>query len=118
MDKKKKATIYPLKKKKCFQYAVTVALSYKDTKKGLQKNNKNKIAIDKYNWEAINYPSEKDGWGKIEKINPTIVLYAKKEKIYPAYVSEHNSLWKISFSFNDSKREGWHYIAVKNYPHY
>ena len=82
------------------------------------KNNKNKIVTDKYNWEAINYPSEKDGWGKIEKINPTIVLYTKKEKIYPAYVSEHNSLWKISFSFNDSKREGWHYIAVKNYPHY
>ena len=28
--------------------------------------------------------------------------HAKKEKIYPAYVSKHNS-----------KRERWHYIAVK-----
>ena len=38
--------------------------------------------------------SEKDDWTKFEKNNITIalnVLYAKKEKIYPAYVSKHNS---------------------------
>ena len=42
----------------------------------------------------INFPSEKDNWKKIEKNNATIaisVLHAKKEKIYPAYVSKHNS---------------------------
>ena len=49
---------------------------------------------NKYNWEGINYPSEKGDWKKIEKNNVTIpfnVLYAKKEKIYPAYVLKHNS---------------------------
>ena len=50
--------------------------------------------MNTYNWERINYPSEKDDWKKFEKNNVTIalnVLYAKKEKIYPAYVSKHNS---------------------------
>ena len=38
--------------------------------------------INKYNWEGINYPSEKADW-KIEKKILTIafnVLYTKKEK--------------------------------------
>ena len=45
-------------------------------------------------WEEINYPSEKDDWKNFEKNNLKITLnflYAKKEKIYPAYVSNHNS---------------------------
>ena len=49
-----------------------------------------KSAIDKYNWEGINYPSEKNDWKKFKKNNLTIalnVLYAKNEKIYPAYIS-------------------------------
>ena len=44
--------------------------------------------------EGINFLPEKDNWKKSEKNNVTIalnVLYAKKEKIYPAYVSKHNS---------------------------
>ena len=44
--------------------------------------------------ERKNFPSEKYDWEKIEKNNVTIapnVLYVKKEKIYPAYVSKHNS---------------------------
>ena len=59
---------------------------------------------------------------KIEKNNLTIalnVLYAKKEKIYPAYVSKHKSNHKkqvILFIFQNG--EGWHYIAVKKYLHY
>ena len=49
--------------------------------------------IDKYNWEGINYPSEKEDWKNFEKNNLTIainVLYAKKEEICPAYVSKQN----------------------------
>ena len=47
---------------------------------------------NKYNWEKLNFPSEKNDWKKIEKNNITTalnVLYVKK--IYPAYVSKHNS---------------------------
>ena len=50
--------------------------------------------IDKYNWEGINYPSEKHEWIEPEKNNLAIALnalYAEKEKAYPVYVSKHNS---------------------------
>ena len=94
--KNKKATINPINKKdnKCFQYAVTAALNNEEIKKDLQRITKIKPFINKYNWEGINFPSEKDDWKKFEKNNVTIalnVLYAKKEKIYPAYVSKYNS---------------------------
>ena len=49
--------------------------------------------INKYNWQGINFLSGKDGWKKFQKNNQTIalnVLYAKKGKIYPAYISQHN----------------------------
>ena len=45
-------------------------------------------------WKGINSLLEKDDWKKFEKNNLTItlnVLYAKKENIYPACVSKHNS---------------------------
>ena len=44
--------------------------------------------------QGINLSSGKDDWKKFEKNNGTIalnVLYSKKEKIYAAYVSKHNS---------------------------
>ena len=47
--------------------------------------------MNKYKWEGINFPSEKDDWKKFEKNNATIalnVLHVKKEKIYPVYVSK------------------------------
>ena len=55
-------------------------------------------SVSKYNWERINYQSEKGDSKKNEKNNLTVVLnvfYAKKEKKnYPAYVSKHNSKWE------------------------
>ena len=60
----------------------------------MQRITKIKPFINKYNWGEIHFPSEKDDLKKLEKKNVTIalnVLYAKKEKIYPAYVSKHNS---------------------------
>ena len=55
-------TINPINKKdnKCFQYTVTVALNYEEIKKYLQGITKIKGFINKYNWEGINIPSEKD----------------------------------------------------------
>ena len=96
MDKNKKATINSINKKdeKCFQYAITVALNYEEIKKDPQRIIKIKPFINKYNWKGRNYPSEKIDWKKFRKNNITIalnVLYAKKEKVYPAYVSKHNS---------------------------
>ena len=108
----KKATINHISKKdnKCFQYAVTVALNYEEIEKDPQR-------ITKINWEGINFPSEKDNWKQIEKKNQTIALnvfYAKKEKIYPAYVSKHNSnREKQVILLMIPNEEKWHYLAAK-----
>ena len=91
-----KATINRINKKdnKCFQYAITVALKNEEIKKDPQRITKIKPFISKYNWEGINYPSEKDDCKKFEKTDVAIalnILYTKKENIYLAYVSKHNS---------------------------
>ena len=86
-------------------------------RKNVQRILKIKCFISKYNFEWINYPLEKDDWKHFEKYNSTIacnVLYAKKEKIYPAYVSKHNSdCEKQVILLVTPNEEGWHYIAVK-----
>ena len=94
--KNKKVTINPINKKdnKYFQYAKIVTSKYEKIKKDPQRIAKIKPFINKYNWQGIDFPSKKDDWKKFEKNNVTIalnVLYAKKEKIYPTYVSKHNS---------------------------
>ena len=95
MYKNKKGTINPTNKKnnKCFQYNVTVTLNH-EWIKDLQRISKIKPFIVKSNWERSNYQStKKSDWKKFEKNNLTTalnVLYAKKENIYPVYVSKHN----------------------------
>ena len=94
--KSTKATINPIDKKdnKCSQYGVTVSSNHEEIKKDLQTITKSKPFISIYDWEGINFPSEKDGWKKFEKNNIAIavnVSYAKNENIYPAYISKHNS---------------------------
>ena len=114
-----KKTINPINTKdnRCFQYAVTVTLNHEETKKDLPKITKIKPFISKYNSEGINFPPEIDDWKKLEKNNVTIalnVLYAKKENIYPAYVSKYNSNQeKQVFLLMIPNEEGWHYLAVK-----
>ena len=83
--KTKKATINPTNKKdiKCFQYAVTVALNYREIAQHTERIAKIKRFINKCKWEGINVPSEKDGWKKFEKNNVAIALYVlqlKKKK--------------------------------------
>ena len=84
--KNKKATINPINKKynKCFQYAVTVALNHEEVRKNPERITKIKTFINKYNWEGLNFPSQKDDSKKIQKNNRTIapnVLYAKQKYI-------------------------------------
>ena len=72
---------------------------------------------NKYNWERIKFSSEKHDWKKFDKNNVTIapnVLYAKKKKIYPAYLSKHNpNRDKQVILLMVSNGEEWHYLAVK-----
>ena len=90
--KSRKRTANPINTKviKCFKYDVTVALNHAKIGKHSKTITKIKPLTNKYNWEEINFPSEKDNWKKFEKNNRTKainILYARKEKIYPAYVS-------------------------------
>ena len=83
--KSKKATMNPINKNdnKCFQYAITVGLNYEEIGKHAERITKIKPFINKYNWNRINCPSEKDDWKKSEKNNVKIILnvfHAKKEK--------------------------------------
>ena len=55
---------------------------------------------------------------KIEKNNVTIalsVLYAKKEKIYPVYMSKHNSNLErqVNLLMIPNGEKLWHYLAIK-----
>ena len=105
----KKATVNHINKKdKCFYYAVTVMLDHGKIKKDLQRISKIELFTNKYNWEEINFPSRKDYQKAFEKNNVTIalnVLYPKKEKLYPAFVSKHNSKqWKTNYYFSDFKQ--------------
>ena len=120
MDKKqKKETIIPIKKKITnVTNAVTVALNHEEVKKDPQIITKYKPFTNKYNWEGINFPSEKCNWKKFEKTKVAIaliVLYVQKEKIYPVYVSKHHSNREkqvIIFVIPNGEKL-WHYHAVK-----
>ena len=65
-----------------------------------------------------NVPSEKNDWKKFQKNIVRIflnVLYAKKEKIYPAYVSNREKQVILLIIPNV---EEWLCLAVNNYQHY
>ena len=68
--------------------------------------------------EGIKYPSKND-WKNVMSSSLTNVLFAKRVKIYPAYISKHklnNEKQVIHLMIQNG--EGWHYIAVKNYLYY
>ena len=73
-----------------FLICLTVRLNNEEIGLNAGRITKMKPFIDKYNWEQIIYPSEKDDWKKIEKNNVAVA----KEKMYPAYVSKYNSSHK------------------------
>ena len=130
--KNKKATINPTNKKdnKCFQYNVTVTLNHGKTGKNPERITKLKTFINKYKWEGINSPSEREDWKKFEKNNVKIAFNIKKRKIYPAYFSKNKSNrekqfillmismgkgGKASSKGREAKSKGQqsHYFAVK-----
>ena len=82
----KKAAIYLINKKNIINVFNRVKCR---NKKRLAKDNK--PFIDKCNWEGINVTSEKEDWKNIEKNNLMIALNILSKKIYPIYVSKHNS---------------------------
>ena len=105
--KKKKATINPKNKNhKCFQYAVTVPLTYVEIKWNPERVSNIKLFVNKCNWKRINYSSKTDNWETFEKNNSAValnILYIKEKEIYPAYITKINSNCEKN-SINYSKR--------------
>ena len=77
--KNKKATINPKNNDdKCFQYALTVALSFEQIKKDPQRISKIKPFIDQHNSKEIDFPSHRKDWKNFESNNKSIapnILY-------------------------------------------
>ena len=111
-----------------FWICCTVPSNFEEIKKDPQRIKKIKPSINKYNLEEINCPWEEVDWKKTEKNNGTIalnVLYARKQKIYPSYVSKHKpnrekQVILLIISNRDKRKdksEGrqqqWHYPAMK-----
>ena len=94
--KNKKATINPKNNdNNCFQYALTVALNYQNTKKAPQRILKIQPFINRYNLKEIDFLSEQEDWKKFGQNNKTIALNIlfvpyNTEKIRLAYKSKHN----------------------------
>ena len=91
--------------KKCFQYALTVALNYEKIKKDPQRISKIKTFIDQYNWKEIDFPSHSKDWKTFAH---------NTEKIGHAYRSKNNLTREsqvILLIFPDGEK--WHYLAVK-----
>ena len=121
--KDKKATINPQNEDdKCFHYAATVALNYKETESHPERVSSIEPFIIKYKWEAINYLAKMYDWKKFEKNNPSIavnVLYIKEKEILPVYISNHNSsreMQIVLLMIQHELKDGWHYLVVKKLP--
>ena len=105
----KTTAINPINKKdnKYFQYNVTVALHHEEIKKDPQRITEIQPFINKSNCEGVNCLSAKDDLKNYEKNNLKIALnvfYAKKEKKIPPMFQNIIQIFKMSYSFDDSKR--------------
>ena len=74
----KKATINPKNDKGediyCFMYAITVALNHHEIGPHPERIRKILPHIPKYNWDRINFPSQRKDWEKFERNNEDIAL--------------------------------------------
>ena len=59
---------------KCFQYALTVALTHEQIKNHPDRISKIKPFIDQHNRKEINFPSHSKDWRKFESNNKSIAL--------------------------------------------
>ena len=118
--KNKKSTINPKNNDdKCFQYAVTLALSLNSIDNYPERISKIKPFINKNNWKDIDFPAMSKDWKKFESNNEIAlnILYVlhNTKKINIAYKSKHNlTREKKVMLLMISNGNKWHYLTVKN----
>ena len=96
--KNKKVTINPqnTEDNKCFQYAITAALNYRNIDHHPQRISKLKPFTDNYNWDNICFPAGHKDYSAFEKNNSDIsinILYVphNTKQVKQAYISKHNN---------------------------
>ena len=114
----KKATINPKNNKGdyiyCFMYAITVALSHNKIDNHPEGITKTIPHIPKYNWDRINFSSQRKDWELFEKDNEDIALNIlsiphNKKTIELQYKSKYNRTRKnqlILLMITDGKKNG------------
>ena len=120
--KDKKSTINPKNNdRKCFQYAITLALNLYDIDNHPERISKIKPFIDQYNWKDIDFPPTSKDWRKPELNNEIAlnILYVphNTRKIQVAYKSKQNLTCDnqvILLMITDGEK--WHYLTIKNLP--
>ena len=118
--KNKRSTINPKNNDdKCFQYAVTMALSLNRIDNHPERISKIKPLVDQYNWKDIDFPAMIKDWKKFELNNEIAlnILYVphSTKKINIAYKSKHNlTREKQIILLMITNGEKWHYLVVKN----
>ena len=119
--KNKKATInFENKDDRCFQYSVTIALSYNEMKKSHQRLSRINKYVNRYDWSGINFPSNVGDWKKFELNNKSValnVLYVPygDKTIRHAYKSKYNLKREnqvILLIISDGEK--WYYLTVKS----
>ena len=120
----KKATIDPKNDKGednyCFMYAVTVALNHNEIGAPPERINKILPYIQKYNWNRINFPSQRKDSERLEKDNTDIALSIlsvphNKKTIKLRYKSKYNRTrlnQVVLLMITDGVK--WHYLALKS----
>ena len=120
----KKATINPKNNKGgdvyCFMYAITVALNQNEIGSHPERINKIISYISKYNWNRINFPSQRKEWELFERDNEDIALNIlsirhNKKTIELQYKSKYNRTREkqvVLLMITDGIK--WHYTALKS----
>ena len=119
--KNKKATInFKNKDDRCFQYSVTIALSYDEIKQDHQRLSRINKFVNRYDWSGINFPSHVVDWKKFELNNKSValnVLYVPygEKTIRHAYKSKYNLKREnqvILLMISDGEK--WHYLTIRS----
>ena len=91
--KDKKSTISPKNNDhKCFQYAITLALSFDNINNHPEKISKIRPFIDQYNWKDIDFPATSKDWKKFElnnKVELNILFALHNTKKYNLLIDQN-----------------------------
>ena len=123
--KNKKVTINTknTKDNNCFQYAITVALNYRNISHHSERISQLQSFIKNYNWDNVDFSEGHKDYSAFDKnnngiaINILFVPYKTKE-IWQAYISKHNKTRSthVNLLMITDGTGNWHYLAIKNIP--